>query len=167
MTTPVDRLMDLTDAVVTALGTLAATLGTTVGEGEEAVTTPAFAVSWQDDPVADLADSTLLTPQVWVVDFGELQGVAEGIPVREFEILIVVQRKIDEGETPATICRAMSALTSEIAQYCRRKKDLAAICFKTERSLARQFGDYHEKNLYRAEVSTHWREAGYDGDDED
>lgn len=159
MTAPVDRLMDLADALVTALGTLAVSLGSEAS--------PAFAASWQDDPVADLADSTLLTPQVWVVDFGEVQEVFEGVPVREFEILIVVQRKIDEGETPATICRAMSALTSEIAQYCRRKKDLAAICFKTERPLARQFGDYHEKNRYWAEVSTHWREAGYDGDDED
>jgi len=167
MTTPVDRLMDLADAVGTALGTLATSLGTTVGEGEEAVTTPAFTASWQDDPVADLADSTLLTPQVWVVDFGEVRGLQEGVPVCESEILIVVQRKIDEGETPATICRAMSALTSEIAQYCRRKKDLDAICFKTERRLSRQFGDYHENDLYRAEINTHWRDAGCDGDDED
>jgi hypothetical protein len=159
MTTPVDRLMDLADALVTALGTLAVSLGS-----EES---PAFTAAWRDDPVADLADSTLLTPQVGVSDFGEVQGIVEGVPVREFEILLVVERKIGNGETPATICRAMSALTSEIAQYCRRKKDLAAICFKTERALARQFGDYHEKDLYRAEVSTHWREAGYDGDDED
>jgi hypothetical protein len=38
------------------------------------------------------------------------------------------------------------------------------LCFKIERERARDFKDYHEKSLFRAEVSTHWRKVG--GDDE-
>ena len=172
MTAAVDKLMDLADDLVTALATLAETLGTTTGEGENEVLTPAFAAAWQDDPVADLADSTLLAPQVWVVDFAETHQPADlggqgGVPVCEFELLIILQRKIGEGETPATVCRSMSGLVAEISRYCRRTVVSDAVCFKTERERARDFKVWHEGDLYRAEILTHWRWAGDDSDEGD
>jgi hypothetical protein len=156
-----DTLLDLADALVTALGTLATSLGTTTGEGDDAVRTPAFTASWQADPVADLADSSLLSPAVWVTDFAEgdvsLDGSRTGVPIEESEILVILQRKIGKGEDAATICRNMSALASEIRMFCRKSILDSAVCFKTERTRARDFKEWHESDLYRAEISTHWR----------
>jgi len=154
--TATDDLLTLSDALVTALNALAETLGS---EG-----TPAFAASWQADALADLEDAALLDPQVWVIDVSEgfqSLGRGEGVVVCEWELLLVVQKKIDRSqETLAAATREMSALASEITRSCRRTVlDAAggAACFSTERKFARDFKQLHEASLYRAEIATHWR----------
>ena len=149
-----DKLLALADGLVTALG-------------EREFSLP-FTAEWIDNPIVELADPELRTPRVWVVDFAERQETVHGIPIEEFELLLVVQKKFQPTEITAEECRKLSGLVSEIAQFCRNTRIEVdgdeAVCVKIERERSRDFKEYHEKMLFRAEISTHWQKVS--GDDE-
>lgn len=149
-----DKLMALADGLISALS-------------EEEFSLP-FTAEWIDNPVLELADPELRTARVWVVDFAEREETVHGIPLEEYELLLVVQQKLDAKSDPSSECRRLSALVSEIAQYCRSTPLIvdgdAAVCVKIERERSRDFREYHEKLLFRAEVSTHWQKVA-DGDE--
>ena len=147
-----DKLMALADGLVKALG-----------EGEFSLP---FMVEWIDNPIVELADPELRAPRVWVVDFAEKQETVHGIPIEEFELLLVVQKKFQPTEITAEECRKLSGLVSEITSFCRNTPIVVdgdeSVCVKIERERARDFKEYHEKLLFRAEISTHWQKVGAD-----
>jgi hypothetical protein len=147
-----DKLMALADGLVSALAGTEFSL--------------AFVAEWIDNPIVELADSEFQTTRVWVVDFAERQQTVQGISLEEYEVLLVVQKKFVPGEVPAAECRKLSGLVSEITTFCR-KTGIAvdgeeAVCVKIERERSRDFKEYHEKLLFRAEVSTHWQKVNND-----
>jgi hypothetical protein len=147
-----DKLMALADGLVNALM-------------EKEFSLP-FTAEWIDNPIVELADPELRTPRVWVVDFAERQETVHGIPLEEFELLLVVQKKLGPDAAPAEECRKLSALVSEIAHFCRNNPIAVdgdeAVCVKIERERARDFKEYNEKLLFRAEISTHWQKVSDD-----
>jgi hypothetical protein len=147
-----DKLMTLADGLVEALS-----------QGEFSLP---FTAEWIDNPIFELADPELRTPRVWVVDFAERQETVHGVPIEEFELLLVVQQKLSPKEATAEQCRKLSGLVSEIAAYCRNTGIAVdgeeAVCVKIERERARDFKEYHEKLLFRAESSTHWQKVSDD-----
>jgi hypothetical protein len=157
-----DGLMAAADQLVIALNGIAELLG--AGSG------PAFRAKWEPDPLLELSDAPS-TPIVWVVDFAEarqpayLSSTAQaGLPVGEFELLVVVQQKVaGDRDAAAAQVRALATLTSQIARHCRETIlpfGDGSICFQTERTRSRDFEELHTKKLYRAEIGTHWRSAG-------
>jgi hypothetical protein len=150
-----DNLMTLADGLVEALSA-----------GDFSLP---FTAEWIDNPIVELADPELLTTRVWVVDFAEKQELFQGIPVEEYELLLVVQKRFGPEEVPAEQCRNLSGLVSEIARFCRNTMlevdSEGAVCVKIERERSRDFKDYNEKGLFRAEISTHWRKVGGDDDE--
>jgi hypothetical protein len=149
-----DKLLALADGLVDALS-------------QEKFSLP-FTAEWIDNPIVELADPELRTPRVWVVDFAEAEETVHGIPVEEYELLLVVQKKFQPTEITAEECRKLSGLVSEIAQFCRNTPIAVdgegAVCVKIERERARDFKDYNEKGLFRAEISTHWRKVSGDNE---
>jgi hypothetical protein len=149
-----DKLLALADGLVEALG-------------EREFSLP-FTAEWIDNPIVELADPELQTPRVWVVDFGERQETIHGIPIEQYELLLVVQKKFQPTEVTADECRKLSSLVSEITSFCRNTGIAVdsdeAVCVKIERERSRDFKEYHEKMLFRAEISTHWQKVS--GDDE-
>jgi hypothetical protein len=144
-----DKLMAIADGLVAALG-------------EREFSLP-FTAEWIDNPIVELADPELRTARVWVVDFAEREETVHGIPLEEFELLLVIQQKLDAKENTAEQCRKLSGLVSELAAFCRNTgiavNGEEAVCVKIERERARDFKEYHEKLLFRAEVSTHWQKV--------
>jgi hypothetical protein len=120
-----------------------------------------FKAEWTDNPIVELADSELSATRVWVVDLAERAETIHGVPLEEYELLIVVQKKIGPQENAAEECRDHSLLVNQIARFCRdielTVENDEAICVKVERERARDFKEYHEKMLFRAEIHTHWR----------
>jgi len=121
-----DPLLDLTDAIVAALA--------------DGTFSSAFAVQWKDDGLAALEDAELLTTQVWAVDTAESllpayesTSSGHGVPVEEFKVLLVIQRKFAEGEDKPAACRELSALAAEITRFCRATAIEDAVCVKTVR----------------------------------
>jgi hypothetical protein len=158
----IDPILDLADLLVIRLAALASELSTPA----------AFTVAWQSNPVQDLADKTLYDPVVWVTDFGAtVQTDNNGIILEEFELLVIVQRRLAKFEVADDVCREMSALTAAISNYCRKTildpeaSGNGAVCYRIERERSRDFRQWHEANLYRAELSTHWRRM-YTGDEQ-
>jgi hypothetical protein len=149
-----DKLMALADGLVSSL--------------TDADFSLAFVAEWIDNPIVELADPELQTTRVWVVDFAERQQTVQGISLEEYEVLLVVQKKFVTGEVPAEECRKLSGLVSEITAFCRMNgisiDGEEAVCVKTERERSRDFKEYHEKLLFRAEISTHWQKVGGDGE---
>jgi hypothetical protein len=149
-----DKLMTLADELVKALSASEFSLS--------------FTAEWIDNPIFELADPALRTPRVWVVDFAEKQETVQGIAIEEYELLLVVQKKLGPDEITAEACRKLSGLVSEITSFCRKTAIAVdgdeAVCVKTERERSRDFKEYHEKRLFRAEISTHWQKVS--GDDE-
>jgi len=139
-----DPLMDLTDDLVAALAAGAFSLP--------------FTPQWKDDALAELADAELLAPQVWAVDVAEslLPASGAGVPLEEFGVLLVVQQKLTEKDDRPAVCRALSALVSELARFCRTTVIQGAVCVKTVRSPARNLKDYHETWRFYAEIQTTW-----------
>ena len=115
--------MELADGLVAALGA-----------GEFSLP---FTAEWIDNPIVELADPEIRTPRVWVVDFAEKQETVHGIPIEEYELLLVVQKKLGPDEVAADECRKLSALMSEIARFCRNTAITVdgedAVCVKIER----------------------------------
>ena len=147
-----DPLMDLVDATVVAL---------TAGEFSLA-----FTARWKDDALAELSDGDLETPQVWVVDSAEsLPDADGGVPLEEFGVLIVLQKKFAEDEDRPSACRNLSALAAEITRFCRATVLEGAVCVKTVRNPARNLDDYHNLDRFYAEIQTTWRRV-YEDDDE-
>lgn len=138
-----DPLMQLADALLAGL--------------VAGVPTAQFTAQWKDDALAELSDATLETTQVWVVDTSEsLLPANDGIPIEEFGLLIVVQRKMLAGEDWPTKCRELSALVSAITRYCRRTSLIEASCVRTVRNPARNLDDYHRLDRFYAEIQTTW-----------
>ena len=128
-----------------------------------------FTAEWIDNPIVELADPELRTPTSVGGGFRRAAGNAcTAFPIEEFELLLVVQKKFGPDEVTTEECRKLSGLVSEIARFCRNTRIAVdgdeAVCVKIERERARDFKEYHEKLLFRAEISTHWRKVG--GDDE-
>ena len=99
---------------------------------------------------------------VWVVDVSErllpsYVANAAGCDCEEFELLVIVQRKLDIGEPPAEVCRAMSGLVARLTRFCRGVEILDAICVATVREHSRDFEDWVGKGLYRSQILTTWR----------
>jgi hypothetical protein len=139
--------MNLADALVTLLDTGTPSLS--------------FDVKWTDDALAELADQALRTPQVWVVDSAEnllpASAAQNGCPIEEFELLLVIQRKLDADDDKPAEIRKLSLLAAEITRVCRRATLLDAACVQTQRKPARNLGEYHGKDLFYAEIITTWR----------
>jgi hypothetical protein len=152
-----DVLLTLADDLVTALALLAAAIG---GEDQPA----AFSAAWIDDPVMELSDPAFSSAVVWVTDFAEDLNPHADQPLQEceeFQLLVTLQRKVGEGEERATVCRAMSDLAAQIGRGCRAM-DLGAICYRVQRTRAREFQAWHELRFWRAELVTYWRRAEED-----
>jgi hypothetical protein len=119
-----------------------------------------FTAEWIDNPVQELADPELKTTKIWVVDFAERRQTVHGMPIEEYELLLVVQKKLTAKNT-AEDCRKLSGLVGEIVEFCRMTplavNEEESVCVKIERERARDFKEYHEKLLFRAEISTHWQ----------
>jgi hypothetical protein len=147
-----DKLLALADGLVQELS-------------QGAFTLP-FTAEWIDNPIVELADPELRTARVWVVDFAEKQETVHGIPIEEYELLLVVQQKFSPGKVTTEECRKLSGLVSEIASFCRNTPIAVdgeeAVCVKIERERSRDFKEYHEKLLFRAEVSTRWQKVSSD-----
>jgi hypothetical protein len=147
-----DKLLILADGLVQALT-------------QEEFSLP-FTAEWIDNPVVELTDPELVEPRVWVVDFAEKQETVHGIPLEEYELLLVIQKRIQPAEDAKTTCRALSGLVSEIVAFCRKTgiavEGEEAVCVKIERERSRDFKEYLEKNLFRAELSTHWHKVSDD-----
>ena len=128
-----------------------------------------FTAEWKDNPIVELADPELRSPRVWVVDFAETAGDGARHSHRGVRIALGGAEEVrPERGSPPTECRKLSGLVSEIATFCRNTAIAVdgeeAVCVKIERERARDFKEYHEKLLFRAEISTHWQKVG--GDDE-
>jgi len=144
---PDPDLLTLCDALVTALG--------------EAEFSETVDCSWQPDPELTLEDAPTDTPLLWVVDLADLSETPNefAVPVSEHEVLLVLQRKIGEGEVVATVARAMAGLVGEVQRFCRAAVIDEASCVRIRREAARDFADIHNR-LFRAEIVTTWRRAG-------
>ena len=145
--------MDLVDGVVALLQT-----GTPSSP---------FTIEWKDDPSIELSDQALLTTQVWAVDmahclipaFESTVAAGRGCPMEEFEVLLVIQRKIAKDANQPVVVRQLSLLVSELAAVCRANVVEDATCVKTQRKPARNLKDYHDQDKFYAEILTTWHRA--------
>jgi len=161
-----DKLMDMVDALIAQIEAAKA-------DEESSPFSLAFDAEWSDDLNAVLSDPTLLVPQLWVIDSGESllpawesSASQQGCPVEEFELLLVVQKKLSKDTDRKTQCRQLSALVAELTRFCRKTTILDATCIRTKRDPARNWEVYSADNLYRAAVSTTWHRIYGDDSDE-
>lgn len=147
---PTDALLDLADDLVEALDDLAASLD----EDE-----PPFVAAWSADPYLELADGP--ATKLWVVDHAVRSLTEGGVPIEEYELLLVLQRRLDADDAEG--CRTMAALAGAIADFCRGleldpdNQGNGAVCVRCERQQARDFESLHERGLFRAAILTTWR----------
>lgn len=154
-----DPLLELADALVAALA--AANL-------PQAIT-----ATWQASHEMSLDSPDLAElPQVWVVDAGEALPAAyassaaqAGLPVEEFDLLVVVQKKLENQAAPESECRQLSGLVSAIARFCRRTILLDAACYEVKRPGSRDLSALRGDGLYRAFIHTSWRRVFDDEED--
>ena len=160
MIQPVDRIMQIVDEVVNEINSQVFALK--------------CKASWIDDPKTELPDEELKDLNVWVVDLAESSETQEGIQTDEFEVLLVVQRKINTSddieqtnEVKKKECLKLANFTNALTRHFRHTSiELPdggdAACFKTERLRTRDFELYATTGVYRAEVSLHYRKMSDD-----
>jgi hypothetical protein len=144
-----DRLLELADALVTDLDTLFAP----EEEGDDA----RASAQWKADGQGKLDDLALLAAQVWVIDFADALLEENGVPIEEFKLLLVFQRRFGKGEDIDEVTRDMSLLVGDTTAFCRKTEILGSRCVKTEREPARNLDDHNQNSLFYAEVVTTWR----------
>jgi hypothetical protein len=124
------------------------------------------AVEWTDNPTVDLSDAAITTPLVWVLDWGETLVAERGEEYEEYQILIIVQMKIPDVASQASVERVMAGLVHDIARYLRPWESSfgvgiddteAAECIRVERKAAKNLDEWHAHRRYFAEVLTVWR----------
>lgn len=138
-----DPLMDMADGLVAALN---------------AEFAAEFTAVWKDDALANLSDEALRSTTVWVVDEAESLSTDEGhVPLEEFGLLVIVQRKLVPTDDKPALCRTLSDLVARIARFCRRTQIAGAVCPNIARKPARDLGDYNKNDRFYAEILTTWR----------
>ena len=149
-----DHLLDLTDGLVSLLN--AATFSQSID------------AEWQDDPTIELDDAALKSPVVWVIDYAFSQLTRNGVPIEEYELIVVVQKKLDAKTDGKTQCRALSGLVNQLELFCRTTPIVfdgeAAVCFGTKRETARDFGEYVTNGKFDAEFSAFYRRVADDSE---
>ena len=139
-----DTLLDFCDALVAALN-----------EAEKPL---ACAVSWQDDPIVDLAKGSLADPNLWIVDFASAHRTGQAnIPVQELQILLIIQQRLGPVADRPAQCRGLAGLAGWIEDYCHTTPIANATCTETQRLPARDWAKYTDEGLYRSEILTHWQ----------